>query len=511
MLDGFLGRIIFSTACLLLVVLEGNTQESLLSLRPPEPQYEFRAAWITPIGGAGLREWPSKPGLPIEEQKAELTALLDRVKEIGLNTVIMHVRVAADALYPTQHAPWSAYLTGVSGQHPGYDPLAFAIEEAHQRGLHLHAWFNPFRAMLPNTNGPVAATHITRTHPEWVKKYGSQVWIDPGEPFARNEIIAAILDVVKRYDLDGVHIDDYFYPYREARNGKIIPFPDERSWLRQGVARGLTDRDEWRRNNVNDFVQTLYNAVKQEKPWVVVGISPFGIWRPGNPSGITGLDAYHELYADSRKWLQRGWADYYVPQLYWPIGSAQPRFSQLHRWWQEPEQNPMQRHVWPGLATMHWGKADWGDTEIVNQINLIRSTSNSRGAPPGHAHFRLSFLNRGDSSAGRTLMETVYGDEALVPAFPWLSDATPASPLVEAPAHLLHVPRHIAVYPGDTVQVRWWYIQQMDNNGTWTSRVIASDGRYVTYFIMPGLNTQAVAIRAINKAGVASEPAIVGW
>ncbi|HEY6828372.1 MAG TPA: family 10 glycosylhydrolase, partial [Gemmatimonadaceae bacterium] len=206
---------------LLLVALSMSTravaqvsQAAPVAYEPPAVPREFRAAWVTPLWDRGFKDWPSAPGLSPDSQRAELRTLLDHAASIGLNAVILHVRLAGDALYPTNYAPWSAYLSGTSGTGPApmYDPLAYAVTEAHARGLQLHAWFNPFRAMLPIFAGKAAPNHVTRTHPDWIVKYGSQTWIDPGNPAARKYVLETVLDVVKRYDVDGVHLDDYFYP-----------------------------------------------------------------------------------------------------------------------------------------------------------------------------------------------------------------------------------------------------------------------------------------------------------
>ena len=276
---------------------------------PPAPSREFRAAWISPVFDMGLRDWPSKPGLSPDSQRAELREALDKAQAMHLNAVILHVRVAGDALYPTSYAPWSDLLTGTSGvgPQPAYDPLSYAIQAAHERGLELHAWFNPFRAKLPGDKNKMAKTHVTRAHDEWIRTYGKQTWIDPGDPNARKYVLSTILDVVKRYDVDGIHLDDYFYPYREYRtvtkrvDGKRvrrhldIDFPDNRTWKRYGAARGWTDRADWRRENIDNFIHALYDSVKATKPTVLVGVSPFGIWRSGTPEGVTGLDAYGEI------------------------------------------------------------------------------------------------------------------------------------------------------------------------------------------------------------------------
>lgn len=490
---------------------------------PPPVSREFRAVWVSPVGGGGNTDWPSRPGMPMVEQQAELRTLLDRAKAIGLNAVILHVRPAADALYASATEPWSAFLTGVSGQNPGYDPLAFAIQEAHARGLQLHAWFNPFRAVFPGFTGRLAANHVTHTHPEWIRKYGEQTWIDPGDPNARRAILAIILDVVRRYDVDGVHIDDYFYPYRESETivkrvhrhrvstRRDIPFPDDRTWERYGKAAGWTNRADWRRANVNDFVRSMYQEVKAEKPWVLVGISPFGIWKSGVPAGVTGLDAYGEIYADSRLWLTQGWMDYIAPQLYWPLDGAEHRFVELDHWWREAAQNPKGRHVWPGLATFLARR--WPAHELSTQINTLRDDRLGTNDVPGHVHFRMSALTQDDGSLGNDLDQTVYTEPALVPAFPWLGDTTPAAPkITPAPGTPLHVRKYVTT-PGNKVPVTWWLVQRRQKDGTWTTALYRAQAGVPYTFDVPEKETVygTVAVRAIGRSGLESGMTVLSW
>src|SRR5688500_4792441 len=260
----------------------------------PAVAREFRGAWVASVANI---DWPSRPGLTSEQQQAELLALLDRAAQLRLNAVILQVRPAADALYPSRLEPWSEYLTGEMGKAPVpfYDPLAFAVAEAHRRGLELHAWFNPFRARHASARSPVSRDHVSNTRRGLVKEYGRSLWLDPGEPEARRYSLSVIMDVVRRYDIDGVHIDDYFYPYRERDgSGRLISFPDDASWRRYRRSGGRLTRDDWRRRNVDLFVESVYTAMKREKPLVRFGVSPFGIWRPGSPPQVTGLDPYTE-------------------------------------------------------------------------------------------------------------------------------------------------------------------------------------------------------------------------
>ena len=274
------------------------------NVSPPAPPREFRGAWLATVANL---DWPSKPGLSVAAQNAELITLLDRA--VQLKSERGHFPGAADGRRRLCLA--ARTVVGIShrpmGQapQPFYDPLAFAVAEAHRRGLELHAWFNPFRVSLPPTQArsPAALNHLSRSHPELVRHYGNLLWLDPGEPAAREHVLSVILDVVRRYDVDGVTFDDYFYPYPEKDvDGPSLDFPDEASWRKYGVHSGLS-RDEWRRANVNQFIQSVYHSIHALKPWVKFGISPFGIWRPGYPKQIQGLDAYAKLYADSRLWL----------------------------------------------------------------------------------------------------------------------------------------------------------------------------------------------------------------
>ncbi len=301
--------------------------------RPATPAraLQLRGVWVATVNNI---DWPSRRDLPAREQQAELIRIFDRAASLGLNAVFLQVRPAADAIYPSPESPWTEYLTGTAGTPAEYDPLEFAVTEAHKRGLALHAWFNPFRARHPSATTPLPASHIAVRRPDLARQYGTHIWLDPGHPDARRELIAAVVDVVRRYRIDGVHMDDYFYPYPERdAGGAEIPFPDDDTWTRYRASGGSLSRDDWRRDNINRLVRELYSSVKAVRPEVVVGISPFGIWRPGHPAQIQGFDAYEKLYADSRLWLQSGWVDYLAPQLYWPIDRRAQSFSALLSWW----------------------------------------------------------------------------------------------------------------------------------------------------------------------------------
>ncbi|MFL5580263.1 MAG: family 10 glycosylhydrolase [Gemmatimonadaceae bacterium] len=498
---------------------EATAPATVANVSAPHPAREFRAAWVSPVASNTGGDWPSRPGLSPEQQQRELLALLDRAHAIGLNAIVLHVRVAGDALYPSAYAPWSAVLTGRSGASPGWDPLAFAVREAHARGLQLHAWFNPFRARLDRLDAS-APNHVTVAHPEWIRRYGTQTWIDPGDPAARSAILAAMVDVVHRYDVDGVHIDDYFYPYRESESyrqrvkvgrrwrtvtkKRDIDFPDDRTWRRYGASR-FASRAAWRRDNVNDFVRRLYEGVKAEKPWVAVGVSPFGIWRSGVPQGVTGLDAYGEIYADSRLWLERGWMDYVVPQLYWQLGGEQSRFMRLDGWWRTV--NPMGRHIWPGLHTAQvMSSARWPSEEIADEIAWVRQARAGTQDSPGHVHFRLKALRAEAGPLGTSLARSLYAEPALVPAFPWLGGRPPAAPKVLA---VDESRGSLRVAPGDSVPVAWWLVQARGADGRWTVALRPAEGEEVA--VPTAGRTEFVSVTAIDRVGQESGAVVVRW
>jgi uncharacterized lipoprotein YddW (UPF0748 family) len=417
-----------------------------LSAPPPAPR-EFRAAWVATVANI---DWPSRKDLAPEQQREEAIALLETARALNLNALILQVRPSTDAIYPSTLEPWSEFLTGLSGRapQPAWDPLAFWLLEAHRRGIELHAWLNPYRARSAAATGELAATHIARTRPELVKRYGppGQLWMDPGEPESARHTLAVLADLLRRYDLDGVHIDDYFYPYpvREggATSGPEIDFPDEPAWTRYRAGGGSLERADWRRSQVDALVQKLFETTRSLRPQARVGISPFGLPRPDRrPPGITGFSQYDKLFADVERWFEAGWLDYLAPQLYWPIEQRAQAFGVLFDHWLAA--NRAQRHVWPGLYTSRLGRAEpvpganmnpreWLPAEILNQVALMRG----REARPslGHIHFSMVALQQNRQGIAQQLRAGPYAQAALVPATPWLAGSAPAQPqvLVEA-------------------------------------------------------------------------------
>jgi uncharacterized lipoprotein YddW (UPF0748 family) len=447
--------------------------------QPPEPpgpppadtalptlQREFRGLWVATVANI---DWPSRTGLTAEQQRSELRDILDRAVAARMNAVVLQVRPAADALYLSSLEPWSRWLTGTQGLDPGYDPLEFALAEAHARGLELHAWVNPFRAGHAPDAERMATSHVTHTRPDLVHRYDTFLWLDPGEPDAQDHSMRVILDIVRRYDIDGVHMDDYFYPYpANDAAGRQVPFPDTASYRRFG---GSVPLGDWRRANIDRFVERMYAEVHAVRPTVRVGISPFGIWRPGNPPGVQGFDAFAGIYADARKWLEQGWMDYMVPQLYWSIAAPQQSFPALLDWWLA--RNLRQRHVWPGLAAYKVNNGTSGAytlQEIPDQVRVTRS----RAGGTGHILFNTtSTLKQGGGALATALVADVYRQPAVPPAYPWLGAELPGTPVITGAAPSL------VLNGTGSVQPRWWVVRTRSSAG-WQTRMIPGATRQIT-------------------------------
>ena len=343
------------------------------------PAGEFRAAWVATVNNM---DWPSEVGLSAAAQQRECRQLLDMAVMMKLNAIIFQVRPHCDAFYNSPYEPWSYYLQGRQGVGPGYDPLQYWIQEAHKRGLELHAWFNPYRMRHPRMKGPYSSKSVAVQNPSWgyALKNG-YAWLDPGKREVQDYSIKVIMDVVKRYDIDGVHLDDYFYPYPDYMHNKT--FPDAQTYGFYRRSGGTLDLSHWRRNNIDSFVLKLSQNIRQSGKYIRFGISPFGIWKPNHPVGIKGMNPYEQLFADSRKWMQEGWIDYIAPQLYWSTESKDQNFMRLLDWWRS--QNIKKINIYPGVATYKSTQFRDGANQILRQLQVIQQRPDVKG----YIHFNL--------------------------------------------------------------------------------------------------------------------------
>src|SRR5690625_5289756 len=402
------------------------------------PLYEFRGVWIASVANI---DWPSRPGLDAETQKRELLWTLDQHQISGMNAIMLQIRPTADAFYDDGKEPWSYYLTGKQGEapQPHYDPLAFAVEKAHERGMELHAWFNPYRASQDLDPNKRSENHISHTKPEWFFTYDGKTYFNPGIPEVREYIIDVILDVVKRYDIDGVHFDDYFYPYPGED-----PLPDKDTYEKYGADR-FESIEDWRRDNVDLLIKELNEAIHAEKPWVKFGISPFAIWRnkkeDDRGSETNGFSSYSGLYADVYKWGQEGWMDYVNPQIYCPFGYPPAPYENLLDWW---DQHSFDRHVYVGMAAYRaMGTKDgWEDkSQLPRQIRALREKENIHGS----VYFSSRSLMNHLAGLTDSLRADFYHHPALPPTMPWLDDVPP-EPVTEINA---------SVIENQYVRLRW--------------------------------------------------------
>jgi len=353
----------------------------------PADQAELRGVWISTVYNL---DWPTTRsyGNPAQQQQ-EYVQLLDELQAMGMNTVFVQVRPTADAFYPSQMVPWSKFLSGTQGKDPGYDPLVFMIEETHRRGMQFHAWFNPFRANPDAKTDQLAPNHVAKLHPEWIVNGNNKLYINPGIPQARQQIIAEIMEVVNRYDIDGVHLDDYFYPSDGV-------FPDDATF-RIYNSKGFANKDEWRRDNINQFVKELGQAIDRVKPEIMFGISPFGVWRnkavdPTGSDTQAGVMTYDDMHADVRTWIQHEWIDYIMPQIYWSLSFSRARYDILVNWWAN-EVKGTRVKLYIGHAPYKLGtkEAGWHSAqEIIHQVEYNKQVP----AVEGDVFFSAKDLRR---------------------------------------------------------------------------------------------------------------------
>ena len=394
-----------------------------INVQAQNPKREFRGAWIATVGNI---DYPTSKTLTTAQQQAEFIKLLDQHKQAGINAVMVQIRTNGDAFYPSELAPWSEFLTGRQGKapEPFYDPMLFMISECRKRGIEFHAWFNPYRAVANVNTSILDAKHVAIKHPEWLLPYGVLRVLDPGNPEVRKHVTQVVLEVTNKYDVDGVHFDDYFYPYPVT--GLILN--DSATYAKNN--RGIISRNDWRRDNVNLLVKVISDSIKSVKPWVKFGISPFGIWQnktTAQPLGSAtgGLQSYSDIYCDTRTWLEKGWIDYVVPQLYWNIGLTVADYSKLVPWWAD---NSFDRHLYIGQAAYRINAADnttWQNTtHMPSQIRLNRAN----GKVQGSIYYNTNTLNKNPLGFRDSLITNFYKTPSLMPTMAWKDAIAPNVP-----------------------------------------------------------------------------------
>ncbi len=478
-------------------------------------KYEFRAAWIATVNNI---DWPSSKNLSVAEQKAEFTNLLDMLKRTGMNAVVVQVRPSADAFYPSPYEPWSEWLMGKQAQppFPYYDPLAFMIEETHKRGMEFHAWLNPYRAVFNTKTSSISSKHITRTHPEWFLKYGDKKYFNPGLPAVMEFVASIVKDIISRYDVDAIHLDDYFYPYRIA--GK--EFPDNITYKKYG--KGM-DKDEWRRSNCDSIVKMIHETILQTNPMVKFGISPFGVWR-NKSRDIMGSDTragqtnYDDLYADILLWLQKGWIDYVAPQLYWEIGNPLCDYETLLNWWAE---NSYGRHVYIGHAVYRAAvrpTSAWRNrNELPDEIKMLRENKHVQGS----IYFSSKSFTYNPNGWRDSLRNNYYKHPALIPPMFWIDSVPPQKPVITSFKEITKGPGGYflmegnSLNAGETETVKNYVLYVSDNLDSLMkipTMIVAADSTKQFKIIIPAANMETtwndcyIAVSCVDKENNESAP-----
>jgi len=455
----------------------------------PKIEREFRAVWIATVDNI---DFPSAKNLTIGQQKAEIIKDLELAKSLKMNAVIFQVRPMCDALYESKIEPWSEFLTGEMGKSQAFDPLKFIIEEAHKRGILVHAWFNPYRAYHPAAK-TVSPNHITKTRPDLVRKYGKYLWLDPSDAEVQDYSLSVVLDVVKRYDIDGVHFDDYFYPYPEKdENGNKIEFPDDENYKKyvqtamrfntSGKKRIPLRRDIWRRMHVNRFIDAVGRGIKEIKPEVMYGISPFGV------SEINK----NELFADAESWLEDGTVDYFVPQLYWKSDRKDREFPLLLKFWESV--NIKKRHVWAGIGTYKIPSKteNFSADEIIKQIDFTREIQTTSG----NIQFSFKSVRSDFDKIQIALREKSYIKDAIIPASPWIKSAKPLAPKVGISKDEKYVRANWT--ESGTRKAFWFVVYAKDKNG-WSYSILPASQKSIS--LSADRNIEQIIVKSVDRLG----------
>ncbi|MCX6138153.1 MAG: family 10 glycosylhydrolase [Ignavibacteriales bacterium] len=461
------------------------------------PKREFRGAWLATVANL---DWPTSGASP-SSQQAALIGILDRLKTNGINAVIFQIRPECDALYPSAIEPWSRWLTGTQGVAPNplWDPLQFAIDESHKRGMELHAWFNPYRAEKAIGAYPLAASHVVNMHPDWILTFPSSSLkiLNPGLLQVRNFVASVTADIVRRYNVDGIHADDYFYPYSPK-----ISWEDTATFRQN--SRGFTNINDWRRDNVNLLMKAVMDSLLVIRPNVKFGMSPFGIWKNGTPAGISGMDNYNDLFADPVAWMQNKWVDYITPQLYWKFGGSQD-YGKLCSWWATMLNG---RHFYTGNAPFHVTDGSFNATELPRQMRYNRTVSGVGGA----IHFRANDgINNNPQGFADSLRNDLYKYPALPPTMLWKDSIPPGVPagltatVTPGIAIVLNWQKPAIASDGDTaryyVVYRAQYPDTIDYSNPQYIRAITNDAstRYADVFTIPANTRYTYAVTACDK------------
>lgn len=399
---------------LLLALFLATGVGAQIQQQSPYPKREFRGAWIQAVNGQFR-------GIPTEKLKQTLIDQLNSLQGAGINAIIFQVRPEADALYASQLEPWSRFLTGVQGQAPSpyWDPMQFMIDECHKRGMEFHAWINPYRVKT-SLKSELSPNHLYNIHPEWFVTYNNQLFFDPALPESRRHICMVVADIVSRYDVDAIHMDDYFYPYP----AKGMDFPDDTSFARYGG--GFTNRADWRRSNVNILIQKIHETIRGLKPWVKFGISPFGIYRneKNDPLGskTNGLQNYDDLYADVLLWARNGWVDYNIPQIYWQIGHPAADYETLVKWWAKNTEN---RPLFIGQSVMNTIQNADPKNPSMNQLPRKMALERAYQTIGGSCQWPASAVVENAGKYRDALVQEYHKYPALVPVFDFMDDKAP--------------------------------------------------------------------------------------
>ncbi len=453
--------------------------------------FEFRGVWVATVVNI---DWPSKAGLSNDLQKKEFIDLLEMHQNNGMNAIIMQVRPAGDAIYPSTLEPWSEYLNGKQGLPPSpfYDPLQFMIAETHKRGMEFHAWINPYRAVFNTKKSSVAPNHLTKTHPSWFVEYDNKQIFNPGLPEVWQHTNRVVRDLVSRYDIDAIHLDDYFYPYKVP--GK--EFNDEATYKK--YSRGL-NKEDWRRSNCDTIIKQLSATIHNTKPGVQFGISPFGVWRnkSKDPSGSNtkaGVTNYDDLYADIMLWLQKGWIDYVIPQLYWEHGHPLADYDELVNWWNQHNYN---RNLYIGHGVYRAGSSPaWRNgSEIPYQIKQLRILKNTRGS----AYFSSVNFKNNPNHWSDSLQNHYYKKPSLQPTMPWLVQYDVATPIANKKSE-----KNYQIENVDNKKVKQLAILSLSNKEYEVEAILPGDTKFINLNAL-GIEKQANTLYWLVAVGMQNQ------